>query len=107
MIVRKATERARFRPDRMGKADLFRGDHVFAGLNAFEPGQQHEPHAHCARDKVYVVLQGTGELTIGDETSRVEPGDTALAPADVVHSVRNPGPERLVMMVLMAPPPGP
>ncbi len=63
-----------------------------AGLNAFEPGQVHEPHTHCDRDKLYFVLEGRGDL--------------ALAPADVVHSLANPGPGRLVVMVLMAPPPG-
>jgi mannose-6-phosphate isomerase-like protein (cupin superfamily) len=105
MIVKDAASRARFRPDAMGKSDLALGDHLFAGLNALEPGQAHEPHAHCDRDKLYVVLAGRGELTIGETTERVGPGDVALAPADVVHSLSNPGPERLVVLVAMAPPP--
>lgn len=105
MIVNKPAERAVFRPDKMGKADLARGEHLFAGLNAFEPGQEHEPHAHCDRDKVYVVLEGQGEVTVGDETSRVGPGDMALAPAGVTHSMRNVGQARLVTMVVMGPPP--
>jgi mannose-6-phosphate isomerase-like protein (cupin superfamily) len=105
MIIRSASGRAEFQPDKMGKADLVRGDHLFAGLNAFEPGQCHEPHAHCRRDKLYVVLEGSGEVTIGDQTSKIAPGDVALAPSDVVHGLRNPGPERLVVMVVMGPPP--
>ena len=106
MIFKNAASRASFRDDKMGKADLVSGGHLFAGLNAFEPGQAHEPHAHCERDKLYVVLEGHGEVTIGDETSRLGPGDVALAPADVVHSVVNPGPDRFVVMIVMAPPPG-
>jgi len=105
MIFRDAAARAAFAADKMGKSDLVRGAHLFAGLNAFEPGQVHEPHAHCDRDKLYVVLQGRGELTIGEKRSTVESGDVALAPADVVHSLLNPGPERLVVLVVMAPPP--
>ncbi|MCP3981859.1 MAG: cupin domain-containing protein [bacterium] len=105
MIVKNAAGRARFNESKMGKADLGRGDHLFAGLNAFEPGQQHEPHVHCDRDKLYVVLQGRGELTIGDEVSEVEPGDVALARAGVEHAVKNTGSERLVLLVAMAPPP--
>jgi len=89
----------------MGKADLASGKHLFCGLNAFEPGQAHEPHAHCDRDKSYLVLEGHGELTIGDESSEVGPGDFAFAPADVVHSLRNTRNERLVVFVAMAPPP--
>jgi mannose-6-phosphate isomerase-like protein (cupin superfamily) len=105
VIVKRAAERAAFDSRKMGKADLARGAHLFAGLNAFEPGQKHEPHAHCDRDKLYVVLEGRGELTIGDETSPVAAGDVALAPADVVHALSNPGPERLVVLVVMGPPP--
>ena len=105
MIVKNAATRAKLGPNKMGKADLVRGEHLFAGLNAFEPGQVHEPHAHCDRDKLYVVLEGRGELVIGEETSTVDVGDVALAQANVVHSLRNPGPDRLVVLVVMAPPP--
>jgi len=105
VIVKHAAGRAAFRAHGMGKADLARGRHLFAGLNAFEPGQSHEPHAHCDRDKLYVVLEGHGVLTLGDETTEVAAGDVALAPAEVVHALRNPGPERLVVLVAMGPPP--
>lgn len=105
MIVKDAAKLARFDPDKMGKCDLAVGRHLFSGLNAFEAGQRHEPHAHCDRDKLYVVLEGSGELTIGDERQVVETGDVALAPADVVHSLHNPGPGRLVVLTVMAPPP--
>ena len=106
MIVKGAAARARFDARKMGKTDVARGRHLFAGLNAFEPGQLHEPHAHCDRDKLYVVMEGRGELTIGEESTTVAPGDVALAEADVVHSLRNPGPERLVVLIVMGPPPG-
>ena len=105
MIVKNAVAHAAYRSDKMGKADLARGDHLFSGLNAFEPGQGHEPHTHCDRDKIYVVLEGAGDVTIGDETARIEPGDLALARSGVVHSLRNPGPDRLVVLVVMGPPP--
>ena len=105
MIVKNAAALAKFNEQKMGKADLARGAHLFAGLNSFEPGQVHEPHAHCDRDKLYLILQGSGELTIGEETSIVKSGDVALAAADVVHSLKNPGPDRLVALVVMGPPP--
>ena len=89
----------------MGKADLAVGAHLFCGLNAFEPGQEHEPHAHCDRDKTYLVLQGRGEIAIGDVVETVGPGDFAFAAASVVHSVRNTGDERLVVFVAMSPAP--
>ncbi len=106
MIVKNPAGHATFNEQKMGKTDVARGKHLFAGLNTFEPGQQHAPHAHCDRDKLYVVMSGRGELTIGDRTSTVATGDVALAAADIVHSLRNPGPERLVVLVVMGPPPG-
>ena len=105
MILKQADERAVFNAEKMGKSDLARGEHLFAGLNAFEPGQIHAPHTHCDRDKLYVVLEGRGELTIGEERSTVRTGDVGIARAGVVHSLHNPGPERLVVLVGMAPPP--
>ena len=105
MIIKRAADRASFDSDKMGKADLTSGEHLFCGLNAFEPGQQHAPHVHCERDKIYVVLEGQGDLVIGDESERVGAGDMALAPSGVEHSLGNPGPDRLVVMVVMGPPP--
>nr|NIM61468.1 cupin domain-containing protein [Acidobacteriota bacterium]NIQ85739.1 cupin domain-containing protein [Acidobacteriota bacterium] len=57
MIVKDAHKKAAFRDRKMGKADLAAGAHLFCGLNAFEPGQEHEPHTHCDRDKTYLVLE--------------------------------------------------
>jgi mannose-6-phosphate isomerase-like protein (cupin superfamily) len=105
VIIRDPAQHARFRTDKMGKADLAVGEHLFCGLNCFEAGQEHEPHAHCDRDKIYLVLQGEGEVTVGEATGDVGPGDMAFAAAGVVHSMRNPGPERLVVAVAMGPPP--
>lgn len=106
MIVRNPASRASFRSDKMGKSDLASGEQLFAGLNAFEPGQQHAMHAHPGQDKVYVVLEGEGEATVADETSPVGPGDFVFAAADVPHAMANTGSERLVVMAILAPPPG-
>jgi len=105
MIVERAASKAKFGDAKMGKADLAAGTHLFCGLNAFEPGQEHAPHAHCDRDKTYLVLEGRGEITVGDRAQPVGPGDFAFAGAGVVHSVRNTGDERLVVFVAMSPPP--
>lgn len=106
MIVRNPASRAVFRHDKMGKADLAAGEQLFAGLNAFEPGQEHALHAHPGQDKVYVVLQGEGVATVGAETSPVGPGDFVFAAADAPHAMANTGSSRLVVMAILAPPPG-
>ena len=105
MIVRSAASRAEFRPGKMGKVNLLAGGNVFAGLNCFEPGQKHSLHTHPGQDKLYYVLQGEGEVTVGAAVERIAPGDLVLAKSGEPHALFNPGPERLVVMAVMAPPP--
>lgn len=105
MIVSDVRTHARFLPDKMGKADLVRGDLLSAGLNCFEPGQQHASHTHAGQDKLYYVVQGEGELSIAGHVSPVREGAVALAPAGVEHGLRNTGSGRLVVLVVFAPPP--
>jgi mannose-6-phosphate isomerase-like protein (cupin superfamily) len=106
MVVIHAAGRVRFDPERMAKTTLAQGKYLHAGLNAFEPGQAHALHRHSGQDKFYFVLEGQGDVRVGEERGRAGPGDLVLAPAGVDHAVRNPGPGRLVLLVLMAPPPG-
>jgi mannose-6-phosphate isomerase-like protein (cupin superfamily) len=42
---------------------------------------------------------------LGEETEHLVSGDAAFAPSGLIHSIRNPGPDRLVVMVVLAPPP--
>ncbi len=51
-------EHAVFAAEKMGKATLFRSERILVGLNSFEPGQEHQLHAHSGMDKVYHVLSG-------------------------------------------------
>ena len=105
MRIPNILERAEFRSGKMGKCDLVRGEMLSAGLNCFEPGQEHKAHVHEGQDKLYYVLEGSGLLTIGEERSHFQAGDLALAPAGVEHSLRNDGSDKLVVLVVFAPPP--
>jgi quercetin dioxygenase-like cupin family protein len=105
MFLRNLASHAVFSPDKMGKVTLAAGASLMAGLNCFEPGQEHKLHAHAGQDKLYVVLEGTGEAQIGDARQVLSTGDAAFAPADVPHGMRNTGPGRLIVMAILAPPP--
>jgi quercetin dioxygenase-like cupin family protein len=105
MILKHPASAAKFDPGKMAKSTLVRGDHLFAGLNCFEPGQEHSPHVHADQDKLYVILEGSATVQVADETSSLNPGDAAFAPAGIEHSIRNLGPARLVVMVILTPPP--
>lgn len=105
MFVKEVVSLAKFLPDRMGKSTVVEGTFLFAGLNSFEPGQEHALHAHEGQDKLYLILEGNGMVQVGDQTELLRAGDAAFAPSGVVHAIRNPGPQRLVVMAVLAPPP--
>ena len=62
-------------------------------------------HSHAGQDKLYVVLEGEAEIQVGDDIELVSAGGGAFAPSGVVHSVRNRGENRLVVLAVLAPPP--
>ncbi len=53
---------------------------------AFEKGAVGTPHTHV-HEQVGYVLQGRFELTLGDEKTIIEAGDTYYVPSNVVHGV--------------------
>jgi len=102
--VRLAQKR-KFSPEKMTKVGLFDTDRLFCDLYCFEPGQSQSVHAHAGSDKVYLVLEGTGEFSVGGETASLAAGEAVLAPAGADHGVTNPGPNRLIVYVFMTPKP--
>jgi quercetin dioxygenase-like cupin family protein len=105
MILSQIAAQATFSPEKMTKQTLAQGNHLFAGLNCFLPGQEHKAHTHEGQDKMYLILEGAGEAMVGETTSAVKAGDLVLAPSGVLHSLRNPSADNLVVLVVFAPPP--
>jgi quercetin dioxygenase-like cupin family protein len=88
------------------KSTLFQGDGMLLGLNCLEEGQVQRVHTHVDQDKFYMVLEGRGAFTVAEDEFEGATGDVIWAPAGVDHGVTNPGPERLVLLVGISPPPG-
>jgi oxalate decarboxylase/phosphoglucose isomerase-like protein (cupin superfamily) len=59
-----------------------------------------DPDGYAQVDECYVVTEGTGRLTIGDEVVEVGPGDAVLAEPLVDRGVENTGTIPLRMVVL-------
>ena len=55
-----------------------------------EPGKRLGRHRHTA-EEVVLVLEGTAEVSVGEESAVLEPEQMALAPALAWHDVRNAG----------------
>lgn len=97
--------RLAFSAEKMRKVGLVDTEHLFCDAYCLEPGQEQAGHRHAVGDKLYFVLAGTGRIRVGDDERSVAPGDLVCAPAGEDHAVRNPGPERLALLVTMAPKP--
>lgn len=63
----------------------------FGELLTEAPGGSIRKHAHANSDEYYYVIQGQGTIYIGEETMKVNGGNTACVPANVVHHLTNTG----------------
>jgi quercetin dioxygenase-like cupin family protein len=57
-----------------------------------EPEKRAGRHSHSA-ESTLLVLEGTVEVTIGDEQQHLSAGEVAFAPAGMIHEERNVGSE--------------
>ena len=103
--VRHVPSLLAYSAEKMRKVPLVDTPNLFCDVYGLEPGQQQAAHRHAVGDKLYYVLAGTGRIRVGDEDHTVAPGDLVCAPAGEDHAVQNPGPERLALLVVMAPKP--
>jgi mannose-6-phosphate isomerase-like protein (cupin superfamily) len=101
----KPQDHAVYSAEKMGKGTLFRSDRIMVGLNCFEPGQEHKLHAHEGMDKVYYVVEGSGVFVLEDRELEMEAGIMLVAPEGAPHGIRNTGPERLLVVAILAPAP--
>jgi quercetin dioxygenase-like cupin family protein len=96
---------ARFDSAKMAKVDVVSSKHLICGLNCFEPGQAQKAHAHAGADKLYLVLQGSGEFTVGEERRTLRQGELLYVPENLPHGVVNTGKERLAVAIVITPNP--
>lgn len=54
------------------------------------PGGETPPHRHTT-EEIFIILRGEGEVTVGDVTVPFLAPATVIAPAGVVHQLRNTG----------------
>jgi quercetin dioxygenase-like cupin family protein len=105
MQVIEIDQLRRFDSKKMAKNNVFETRRFFLDLYCLEPGQTQAPHTHDGSDKVYVVLEGQGVFEIDGAHATLARGQALLASSGEEHGVQNPGPERLVCLVFMAPHP--
>jgi mannose-6-phosphate isomerase-like protein (cupin superfamily) len=92
-----------FREERYGKSTLFENGHILVGLNCLKPGQEMEKHAHQVQCRFYMVLEGYGQVWVGEEQQEARMGMVIWVPAGHTHRIFNSGDGNLVMLTGIAP----
>ena len=68
-----------------------------------EAGSATTPHHHDVTEEIYYILSGTADMTLGEETRPVGPGDAIAIPPGVRHTIRTTGSGELVFLCTCAP----
>ena len=105
-VVRWDESARAFSPEKMKKVGLFETERFFLDLYCLEPGQAQKPHAHDGCDKVYLVVEGTARVRVGDEERALARGEAVIAESGELHGIANDSGARLVVLTFMSPPPG-
>src|SRR5437016_11311914 len=63
-------------------------EHLTTTPAVIQPGGEQRIHSHRP-EQVYLILEGTGLMTVGDETQRVGPDDCVFIPSDQPHGLKN------------------
>lgn len=65
-------------------------EHLTTTLVEISSGGMQRIHNHVP-EQIYYILEGSGLITVGDETARVEPGDCIFIPSQALHELKNEG----------------
>lgn len=82
---------------------VFITDKLEMELVCYSPGHSTVEHHHVGQDEIFMILEGTGTITVGSESVRVGPGSLVYAPADIKHGIRPDHESRMVMTFVKAP----
>jgi quercetin dioxygenase-like cupin family protein len=56
-----------------------------------KPGEGPPDHVHFSQEEMFFIVEGTYELTVGDQTETIGPGTIVFIPRNVVHRFKNVG----------------
>ncbi len=67
-----------------------------------KPGASQKPHKHSP-EQCYIIIQGQGNMNVGEKSSTVEKGDIIYIPSNSVHFIKNQGDTTLVYISASTP----
>jgi quercetin dioxygenase-like cupin family protein len=100
---RKLGELVEFDPANKIRKRIFMTDKLEMELVCYSAGQSTIEHHHVGQDEIFMVLEGSGTITVGSEPVRVGPGSLVYAPADIKHGIQPDREGGMVMVFVKAP----
>ncbi len=85
-------------------AKQLEAEQLSARLWRLEPGQASTKHRHRTQEELYVLLEGTGRIRIGDEVLTLEPRASLVVEPDTVRQLFNDTGADQLWLVMGAPP---
>jgi mannose-6-phosphate isomerase-like protein (cupin superfamily) len=61
-------------------------------------------HSHEEAELVYVVVRGSGRMSVAGDTQEISVGDLVLVPPATDHAIENPGSDTLACVSVQSPP---
>lgn len=98
-------DRVQCSPEKMARITLATTHRLQLDLYCLSPGQSQKAHTHADLDKVYYVVEGKGRFTLDGREERLGPGEAVLVRSGSEHGLVNDGPDPLVTLVIVVPPP--
>ena len=102
MLTMSVTDMIEFTDKRRVRKKLVSQSNLESELVCYEPGQGTREHFHKDQEEIYYIIEGSGSITIGGETTPVKAGDIIFSPADTPHSIATEN-ERMVMIFVKGP----
>ena len=103
MEFRNLNDLIAFDPANKIRKRVFITDKLEMELVCYSPGQTTIEHHHVGQDEIFMVMEGSGTITVGGEPVRVGPGSLVYAPADIKHGIEPDGTGRMVLVFVKAP----
>lgn len=105
MDIFRIADARHFSPERTTRLSLLDRPRLVADLLCLEPGQDLELRENTVSDELYLVIEGNAVISVGMQHNELHLNEGVLVPPGVKHSIRNPGPDRLTVLMLVAPKP--
>src|SRR3989344_547974 len=73
------------------KDDIPKGTIQMINWSTLLPGKTFQNHYHEAMDEIFIILNGSVNITVNNEVEKLTKGDAVVVPANLEHTMTNLG----------------